>query len=246
MVCRKCRSAQIVAGRRNREEVEARIAERLALVADGSAKCSKCDAVKADALFPQKNGVRHGRVCCDCTVALKKMWHKRTEVGVRAQKKAVDAAEKKARRAAEISARKDAQAKSLLPSSRTVCAICSTEKANTEFHMVHGKRHGKRCLACATQATKAFREKRLAEVPDLHRAARSHESNMRRAGVAKRIPPWADKEAIAEIYAARPAGYHVDHVIPLFGKLVSGLHVESNLQHLPARENMKKNRSFTP
>jgi hypothetical protein len=75
---------------------------------------------------------------------------------------------------------------------------------------------------------------------------RSHEANMRRAGVAKRFPAWADKNAIAQIYRERPAGHHVDHTIPLFGKLVSGLHVENNLQYLPAAENMKKNRKYDP
>ena len=60
----------------------------------------------------------------------------------------------------------------------------------------------------------------------------------------KRIPKWSESEKIAQVYKNRPEGYHVDHVIPLQGKLVSGLHVLSNLQYLPIEENLRKNNSF--
>ena len=62
-------------------------------------------------------------------------------------------------------------------------------------------------------------------------------------------PKWADIEAIKEIYATARAMstdsiYHVDHIIPLKGKNVSGLHVEYNLQIIPARENLLKSNHF--
>lgn len=62
----------------------------------------------------------------------------------------------------------------------------------------------------------------------------------RKDRVKKATPPWADLQAIQEIYLNCPKGYHVDHIIPLNGKEVSGLHIPDNLQYLPAIENLKK------
>ena len=59
-----------------------------------------------------------------------------------------------------------------------------------------------------------------------------------------RTPPWANIEKIKEIYINCPDGYEVDHVIPLQGRLVSGLHVETNLQYLTQFENRSKGNRF--
>lgn len=76
-----------------------------------------------------------------------------------------------------------------------------------------------------------------------------HRNALKRKYVAdkfKRTPAWADLKAIVEFYKQCPDGYHVDHVIPLRGKYVSGLHVIENLQYLPAVENMRKNNRYMP
>lgn len=62
----------------------------------------------------------------------------------------------------------------------------------------------------------------------------------RKAALLKRTPNWAKLEAIKEFYSNCPEGFHVDHVIPLQGKDISGLHILSNLQYLPAEDNLKK------
>lgn len=67
----------------------------------------------------------------------------------------------------------------------------------------------------------------------------------RKALKLDRLPRWADLNKIKEIYKNCPVGYHVDHIIPLKGKLVSGLHIAENLQYLTAQENQSKNNSYT-
>lgn len=73
---------------------------------------------------------------------------------------------------------------------------------------------------------------------------RRHVSRLRELAEIKQRPSWADMKQIQEIYFNRPKGHHVDHIIPLRGKMVCGLHVENNLQYLPAKENMKKHNTY--
>lgn len=68
----------------------------------------------------------------------------------------------------------------------------------------------------------------------------------RRADRLRARPKWTDLVAIEKIYRDCPKGYHVDHIIPLNGELVCGLHVENNLQYLTAKDNLKKSNKFTP
>lgn len=72
----------------------------------------------------------------------------------------------------------------------------------------------------------------------------------RRASKMQATPKWitkADFAAIEEWYQlAKDLQWlseeklHVDHIIPLQGKNVCGLHIASNLQILPASENIRK------
>lgn len=60
-----------------------------------------------------------------------------------------------------------------------------------------------------------------------------------------RTPSWANLHKISEIYRrASKLGMTVDHIIPLRGKTVSGLHVENNLRIISQHENDSKGNKF--
>lgn len=60
----------------------------------------------------------------------------------------------------------------------------------------------------------------------------------------RQTPPWADALAIKAFYGNRPAGMTVDHIVPICGLNVSGLHTVENLQYLTREGNIAKGRSF--
>ena len=69
-----------------------------------------------------------------------------------------------------------------------------------------------------------------------------------RAAKLKAMPAWLTPEQhqlIRSFYElARATGLTVDHIVPLQGKTVCGLHVPWNLQLLPRRENCSKRNSL--
>jgi 5-methylcytosine-specific restriction endonuclease McrA len=62
--------------------------------------------------------------------------------------------------------------------------------------------------------------------------------------MASACPKWVDQKQLKEIYKACPVGMEVDHIVPLKGIIVSGLHVPWNLQYLTKEENRKKNNFY--
>ncbi len=75
----------------------------------------------------------------------------------------------------------------------------------------------------------------------------------RNADQARATPAWADIAKIRAIYRAAEritkatgTSHHVDHIVPLHGKTVSGLHNHFNLQVIPWRENLIKHNKHWP
>lgn len=67
----------------------------------------------------------------------------------------------------------------------------------------------------------------------------------------KRMPAWADHDKIDNWYEAAAHSteasgipHEVDHIIPLHGKLVSGLHIDYNMQILTKNANQRKRNKF--
>lgn len=67
-----------------------------------------------------------------------------------------------------------------------------------------------------------------------------------------RTPGWVNMAHIADVYLEcmrlsfeTGVQHHVDHIIPLAGDTVSGLHVSENLRITTAYENMRKGNRFS-
>lgn len=132
-------------------------------------------------------------------------------------------------------------------------------------HIAERRTSNGRCCVCEYEV----QVRSLAERPELHRArskkwqqenpekrrAMKRPANAnRRAAQMNRTPSWltdADymrikvKHAKARWMTAHTGIPHaVDHIYPLQGKTVSGLHVPSNMRVIPMRENSRKHNKF--
>lgn len=84
--------------------------------------------------------------------------------------------------------------------------------------------------------------------PEVIRQLNLKHNHLDRAARLQRVPRWLTDEEIVKIRQlyeeARSKGLQVDHIIPLQGKMVSGLHVYSNLQLLTRSENASKKNTY--
>lgn len=96
------------------------------------------------------------------------------------------------------------------------------------------------------QRSKEWRAKMLSENKTAYLADRVARQNKRRSAQLQRIPPWADQFQIKGMYELcaifRRVGIDmtVDHIVPLQGDGVCGLHSHDNLQLMHRSDNSAK------
>lgn len=101
---------------------------------------------------------------------------------------------------------------------------------------------------------KAYKSKHNSEYYQKNKGSCNARHRAYEAAKIQRTPKWLTKEQLKEIEEfyilaqelswLSEGGLHVDHIIPLRGENISGLHVPSNLQIIPAKENLKKRNKY--
>lgn len=124
---------------------------------------------------------------------------------------------------------------------RKYCPRCEEVKGKEHFYGNVTEKDGLQdfCKDCST----SYRKESYSKDPGKEIAKNTAR---RQNTTSNKTPKWADLDKIEEFYRNRPEGHHVDHIIPLNGKLVTGLHVLENLQYLSAEDNLKKGNRYTP
>jgi hypothetical protein len=132
-------------------------------------------------------------------------------------------------------------------------------QANPEHVAAASQRYREANPTAASAASKRWyvsnRERKLRENRlwrQLNKAVVQQYGARRRAQIRQAMPAWANIGDIVAVYKesvriTQETGiqHHVDHIVPLGGKNVCGLHVWWNLQILTGQENMRKGNAFS-
>lgn len=119
-------------------------------------------------------------------------------------------------------------------------------KGNAIGHKLTNKKYYEKNKEAVVQRVARNHKKRCAEDPIYKRAW----NQWRVAKKLGRVPKWVSfTKDMLPMYEKLLRGrieWSIDHVIPLNGEIVSGLHVPGNLQALPLSDNVGKSNHFNP
>jgi hypothetical protein len=142
------------------------------------------------------------------------------------------------------------------PGTRTVddkrAARCADYRKNTERYKANAKELYEKNKPKRIEQSKNWKKENKERYAVLNRV----HASKRLAKKKMATPAWLTKthwERIREIYTeaerlSQTTGirHEVDHIVPLSGKIVSGLHVPWNLRAIPAQENNRRPRIWDP
>lgn len=122
------------------------------------------------------------------------------------------------------------------------CPQCNIVKELSDFSKNKARSDGlaSNCKSCMSIRQADYYPTYYAENKDKYAAAKIRY----KTAINQATPSWADKQKIKQIYLNRPEGMQVDHIIPIQGINVCGLHVHNNLQYLTPAENISKSNKF--
>lgn len=122
------------------------------------------------------------------------------------------------------------------------CPRCDEMKTENDFRWVVTTKRADICIECRGKVAEHENAKKSGK----------YKARMAERELAERRqkPKWADGKMIRKVYAyareLRDSGFncHVDHIIPLRGEMVSGLHVHWNLRVIKANQNVMKSNAL--